>query len=565
MNEHLIENAISRWRTYVERHGSLSATEMDVLEDRLSGQAGDLLRLGLSPDEAFQVAVQRISRFDAATRAFVRDHAARWNDGDQGASATPGPGGDQAASVTPGPGGDQGASATPGPGGNQSAADTRGTQADPGAADARGTEADPGAADTRGREAESRAADTRGTEAEPRRADTRSTEAEPGPARSGEAYTGERGAAAAGGGGAESPYITVETALVLCLAAGAALAIKVPALFGYAIDDDDVNQFYALNISFFAFPFVTAYFAWKRGMDLPRWGWLIPPFFAVMLLCNVYPFSPGSDTAVLTTLHAPVALWLVVGWAFADGNWRAHGPRMDFVRFSGQLFILFVLIALGGGVLTGITLTLFNALGVNLQWAASSWIIPCGAMGAIVVAAWLVETGQGAIEQVAPVLTRIFTPLFTVMLLSFLVVLVWTGRGIHVQREMLIAFDVLLIVVLGLVLYSVSARDPTAPPGVFDGMQIALIMAALVVDALVLAAMTARIAEFGFTPNRMCAMGLNVVLFVNLAWTARLYIGFMRYRGPFTAVERWQTGYLPVFSAWALFVVAVFPLVFGFN
>ena len=485
----MFDNAIALWRTFVERHGSLTAIELDELEERLRVQAGDLQRLGLPAEEAFQVAVGRISRDDPATRAFVQVHAVQL----MGAAADEPDTDETDRNVVAG----------------LYNVDTQrsGSQRS-------GLEADAGA-----------------------------THAVTGIAR---------------------PRLT-EFFFVLCLAAGAALAIKVPVLFGYAFDDDDVNQFYALNISFFAFPFVTAYFAWKRGMDFARWGLLIPPFFVAALLCNVFPFEPGGDTAILATLHVPIALWLFVGFAYAGGDWRTRGLRMDFVRFSGQLFILYVLIALGGGVLTGITLTVFNALGVDLRWAVASWIIPCGAMGAFVVVAWLVDTGQGAIEQVAPVLTRIFTPLFTLMLLSFLAVLVWTGRGIDVQREMLIAFDALLIVVLGLVLYSVSARDPVAPPGVFDGLQIALVSAALVVDILVLASMTARISEFGITPNRMWAMGLNIILFVNLAWTARLYIGFLRRRGPFSAVERWQTDYLPVFSVWAAFVVAVFPLIFGYR
>lgn len=489
MNEPMIENAIARWRIYVERHGSLPATELDAIEVQLRVQAGDLLRFGLSAEEAFQVAVVRISHADETTRAYVHDYAAM----------------------------------------------LMGAVPDDPATDIAGDNDEVGVynVDTQGS----------GSQGAVSGSQTGETDTVPGAVR----------------------HRRTEFFLVLLLGACAALAIKVPALFGYAFDDDDVNQFYALNISFFAFPFVTVYFAWKRGMNIARCGWLIPPFFVALLLCNVFPFEPGGDTAILTTLHVPIALWLVVGFAYAGGDWRTRGLRMDFVRFSGQLFILYVLIALGGGVLTGITLTVFNALGVDLRWAAASWIIPCGAMGAFVVAAWLVDTGQGAIEQVAPVLTRIFTPLFTLMLLSFLAVLVWTGRGIDVQREMLIAFDALLIVVLGLVLYSVSARDPVAPPGVFDGLQISLISAALVVDVLVLAAMTARISDFGVTPNRTWAMGLNIILFVNLAWTARLYIGFLRKRAPFSAVERWQTDYLPVFSVWAAFVVAVFPLIFGYR
>ena len=86
---------------------------------------------------------------------------------------------------------------------------------------------------------------------------------------------------------------------------------------------------------------------------------------------------------------------------------------------------------------------------------------------------------------------------------------------------MLIAFDLLLVVVLGLLLYSVSARDPQPPPGLFDVLQVVLVVSALVADAVALSAIAARISEFGFTPNRVAALGENVILLVNLAWSAR--------------------------------------------
>src|SRR2546426_3823381 len=40
------------------------------------------------------------------------------------------------------------------------------------------------------------------------------------------------------------------------------------------------------------------------------------------------------------------------------------------------------------------------------------------------------------------------------------------------SREVLIGFDLLLAVVVGLVLYAASARDPQAPPDFFDGLQL---------------------------------------------------------------------------------------------
>ena len=56
------------------------------------------------------------------------------------------------------------------------------------------------------------------------------------------------------------------------------------------------------------------------------------------------------------------------------------------------------------------------------------------------------------IENVAPMLARVFTPLFATALLAFLGAMAWTGRPIEVERDVLIAFDLLLVVVVGLLL-----------------------------------------------------------------------------------------------------------------
>jgi hypothetical protein len=237
---------------------------------------------------------------------------------------------------------------------------------------------------------------------------------------------------------------------------------------------------------------------------------------------------------------------------------------MNFVRFSGELFIYYVLIALGGGVLSAFTAAMFEAIGLKAQEFITRWLIPCGAMGAVLIGSWLVEAKQGVIENMAPVLTRLFTPLFTLVLLAFLGTMIWTNRGIDVQREVLIGFDLLLAVVLGLLLYALSARDPLAPPGPFDLLQLTLVVSALIVDLFALAAIAGRISDFGFTPNRTAALGENLILLVNLAWSAWLHAGFVRGRVPFSALERLQTTYLPVYSVWALIVVVVFPLVFRF-
>ena len=335
-----------------------------------------------------------------------------------------------------------------------------------------------------------------------------------------------------------------------------------PALFGLDLDEDE--EFYARNLSLFVLPLLTGYFAWKRRLGRGTLRWLALAFVAAAVFANVYPFEPDGSTEALTALHLPIALWLVVGVAYAGGRWSQVAGRMDFIRFSGELFIYYVLIALGGGVLTAFMVVMFESIGIDAESFIGSWLLPCGAAGAVIVAAWLVEAKQSVIENMAPVLTRLFTPLFAAVLVTFLGALLWTGGGVDIERDVLIEFDLLLVVVLGLLLYSVSARDPQAPPGVFDVMQVVLVVSALLADAVALWAIGARITEFGFSPNRVAALGENVILLVNLAWSAVLYVRFLRGRGSFASLERWQTDYLPVYAVWAAIVVIVFPPAFGY-
>jgi hypothetical protein len=357
-----------------------------------------------------------------------------------------------------------------------------------------------------------------------------------------------------------------ETLVVLGLAVAAALAIKVPALFGIRLSpDDELPPFYVRNASLFVFPLLTLYFVWKRGLNFVSGLWLALPFAAGAVFANVYSFRTRGDTEVLTALHLPIALWLAVGFAYVRGRWFADGGRMNFVRFSGELVIYYVLIALGGGVLTGFTFMMFAAIDMNAAWFVGGWLIPCGAAGAVIIGSWLVEAKQSVIENMAPVLTRLFTPLFTVLLLAFLATMAWTRSPINVKREVLIGFDLLLVLVVGLVLYAASARDPQAPPDFFDRLQLLLVVSALVVDGVTLAAIAARISEFGFTPNRVAALGENLILLINLAWSAWLYACFLHHRGSFAVLERWQIAYLPVYSIWAALVVVMFPPVFGYR
>jgi hypothetical protein len=53
----------------------------------------------------------------------------------------------------------------------------------------------------------------------------------------------------------------------------------------------------------------------------------------------------------------------------------------------------------------------FEAIGIAPEEFITQWLLPCGIVAAVVVAGWLVEAKQSVVENIAPVLARLFTPL----------------------------------------------------------------------------------------------------------------------------------------------------------
>lgn len=364
--------------------------------------------------------------------------------------------------------------------------------------------------------------------------------------------------------GEDEPALVSSGWLVaLLFALAAAVALQVARLAARFPDEE--ARWLGRNVGLLVLPFIAGYFAHRRGLDGRRCVLTAAPFAVLALAVNLYPYGADSATEVMVAVHLPVVLWFVIGYPYVGGAIRSHERRMDFVRFTGEWIIYYALIALGGGVLLALTALIFKPIGTGVNDRLVEWVLPSGAAAAVIVAAWLVESKQHVVENMAPVLTMLFTPLFALMLPVAAASYAVSGVAGAFDRELLGVFDALLVVVLGLVLYAVSARDASAPAGLMDRIQLLAVASALVLDVMVLGAMLARIGDLGLTANRIAALGLNLVLLVNLAWAAWLSARFLAGRVAFHRMERWQTAYLPVFALWAAAVVVILPPLFAFD
>jgi hypothetical protein len=354
-----------------------------------------------------------------------------------------------------------------------------------------------------------------------------------------------------------------EITVVLLLALFGGILGKIPAVFGYPVAEAN-GLIYARNAALFAFPPVAIYLIWRRALSL-RFVAIAAVTFAVFALAvNLYPSHGPHHTQVLGALHVPIALLLLLMALYAGPGWRRPDLRLDFVRFAGEVFIYSVLVGLGWMVLVGVAGTMFQLVGVDITSLILNWLAVFGACGMAVVAAYLVENKKGRIETIAPVLAKIFTPLFAVLLLGLIVTMALAGRGPSEDRELLIMFDVVLALVLGLVLYTMSARDAEDPADWWDGIVLALVALAIIADAVALSGIVERLAAYGMSPNKTAALGENVALMINLALLAVGYLRFLSGRSRYQTVVDWQMRYLPTHAVWAAFVALAFPPLFGF-
>ena len=355
-----------------------------------------------------------------------------------------------------------------------------------------------------------------------------------------------------------------DIALVVIFALLAGTLIKIPELFRLGFNAPGAEHFYLKNISLFILPFVAAFFLIKRKAARKTWSTIMGSFIIAALIINIYPSFSPYNTEYLSSLHLPLLLWLIVGVAYIGREWRSSQGRMNFIRFTGEMVVYGVLVSAGVLVLGMFTMIIFKAIQVNAGTFLQNYYFIYGACAAVLITAYLVEAKKSVVENFAPILAKIFSPLFLAIMVSFLVVIIITGKSPFMEREFLIAFDLMLALVLGLVLYVISSRNNQQPPNMFDYLNLALILIALVIDGVALSAILFRLSAFGITPNKIAALGENLILLGNLGGLAWLYVVYFKRKCDFIKLEKWQTGYLYVYFIWTAIVAFIFPILFRF-
>jgi len=253
---------------------------------------------------------------------------------------------------------------------------------------------------------------------------------------------------------AKSRLLARDLRLALLLAALAGLCTRVILHFVIGQTIAPVNILYGVV------PLMAAYFALtQKKPDKKLLLNLAGLFLGSLIYINILPLQE-SDSIIMAYLHLPVFLWIVLGLAFTGNDHRSIEARLAYIRFNGEFAIVYAIFAISGMILTALTLMLFE-LALPGQDVAKFYlenVVVFGAAALSLVATYLVTTQLKLAKTLAPWIARIFSPLVFLTLLAYLAVLLMAGRNPFLDRDFLIAFNGILLVVLAITIFTLTEK-----------------------------------------------------------------------------------------------------------
>ena len=351
-----------------------------------------------------------------------------------------------------------------------------------------------------------------------------------------------------------------EIVIVIAFALIAGLIANIPNFSGI-----DKERFFPRNISFIVFPVLSAYFIWKQKLVFKQWLFPLLATFIAAIYINLLPNNTSSSTITLSFIHMPIFLWAIFGYSFLGEHVNSNQSRISFLRYNGDLVVMSGILLLATVLFSAITVNLFDIIGINIEIFYFQNIMFWGIAAIPIVATYLIQTNAQLINKVSPIIAKIFTPLVFINLFIYLSAMVYTKKYPYQDRNVLLLFNVLLMGVMALILFSI-AEAGKANKNKFSLMTLfGLSALTIIVNAIALSAISFRLIEFGISPNRIAVLGGNLLIFINLVIVCyKLFLASFKNAG-IEDIERSIAGYLPVYAIWTGLVAFLIPFLFQFK
>ena len=147
--------------------------------------------------------------------------------------------------------------------------------------------------------------------------------------------------------------------------------------------------------------------------------------------------------------------------------------------------------------MTGITIGLFQAIGINIEKFYFNNIVIVGLVSAPVVATYIIKNYPALTNKIAPIIANLFSPLVLLTLIIYLIAIAITGKDPYNDRDFLLIFNIMLIGVMGIIVFSISETSINRRQKFNELILFILSIITLIVDLIALSAIFYRLGEYG--------------------------------------------------------------------
>ena len=349
--------------------------------------------------------------------------------------------------------------------------------------------------------------------------------------------------------------------ITACLIAG--FLIKIPDLFNVKLTD---ILFYEKNAGIIVFLGLSIYVVWiNKISELKKLILILIIFIIPAIYTNLLPSVRDSASVNLVYIHLPLLMWCIFGLVFIDFNLKDKIKRIEYIRYNGDLAILTAIILIAGGILTGITIGLFEAIGINIENFYMKNVVIVGLVSVPIVATYIIKYYTTMTNKIAPLIANIFSPLVLLSAIVYLIALVISGKDPYNNREFLLIFNIMLLGVMAVIVFSISETSTNSKQKFNEVILFILSIISVLIDLIALSAILYRLGTFGITPNRLAVLGSNILILGNLVL---IIIDLYKVNFKNTLIKEVEltiSKYLPVYTIWIIFVIFGFPLIFGMK
>jgi len=323
--------------------------------------------------------------------------------------------------------------------------------------------------------------------------------------------------------------------------------------------------FYPRNVGFVFFPILIMYFAWKNKLPIKKFTVAAAAVLFSVVYINLLPYNINSDTLILSCIHLPLLLWSVLGFTFTGDKLQSYGERLGYLRYNGDLIVITAIILIAGGILTALTQGLFSLIEFNIfEFYMKNIAIP-GAAAVPIIGTYVIEKNPQLVNKVSPIIAKIFCPVVLVTLIVYLIAIIISGKDPYNDRDFLIAFNGLLIIVMAIIVFSIAETSKSDKNRIEILILFLLSTVTIIVNGIALSAILFRISEWGITPNRAAVLGGNILILTNLLLvTYKLFRTLLNKSDP-EEIGKTIAAFLPIYTLWTVIVTFMFPFVFSFR